>query len=598
MEYIIALLLSLFICLTVYIIYYPKYFTIFSNFKEKFENIQLTKNTQDTETSSTVNVSTDKPNIWSIIAPNSDMTKNLNPLSINSLTSISNIMKKNNDTTSDNTQKSNFITSTENKNSDDVLYKSVLSDKNIKEQSLISLIPSAPSAPSVPSVPSVPSFSSISHPTTTQLETSIQSTPSVSSKYINKNIPQQLNTQQTTLPLNKETDKTIIENLINPSGYLTQNQIDNSLAKLSNFDLSSTLIPQIPILPIISNKIDNENYIETNISYDDMDLPEMPQKDYNYFTLSLFYNAKTLINNSLKWYNNNIDINSISLINDKNERSFFNFKSPIQTFEYGKVFNIKGANIANTQLSGPIALYFANNISKSYELNEFTTIFMLKLNDFKTNSTLFELIANTKVYDVDDNPTSIPQFFSINLIKNKKDTIDIEIVYGSSKYIIPNILKEVMFNSDLLLLSVSYNSKEINVTINNKYYSFKVEKNENIILGSLPAVINKYGEINCYIFAMSFYKKELTSNEIIAFQNYVLFYLSKIYTLIQKNKNFLNLIDKNNGECAVTKKQLQDTKELLNQCVRNSKGNNQTYTNFNNRYNMNKLDPIPYPSLL
>lgn len=298
------------------------------------------------------------------------------------------------------------------------------------------------------------------------------------------------------------------------------------------------------------------NHQETN---QETTIPLFPYRNDNFMLLTTLYNAQSISNNNLRWYDNFINISDYSLIED-NKNLYFNTNNPIKLINDSIIDNAKGAELKNITLKGPIAYHFAND-ENNYSISEFTAIFMFKINKIQEYSVLFEMLCNTSSVDTNDEVKYIPQSVSINIYKVSNEIANIDIFFGKDKYTITNISTDLLITDNILLLSLVYNNSKITAYLENNTYSFELENAPNISLGSLPVIINKNGDLDMVLYSFAYYKKALQKVDILNFKKYINFYLTgidiilrqklesdeKLRKQIENQKNVLQQLEKCNG---------------------------------------------------
>lgn len=303
-----------------------------------------------------------------------------------------------------------------------------------------------------------------------------------------------------------------------------------------------------------------------NNSQGNATIPELPAYDKNFMVLTTFNQGEKITNNEMKWYDNNIDIDSI-LKTDYNKGVYFTISNTTPLIDDKIIPLAKGANIQNVSLSGPAALYFANNTKDTFNISEFTIIFMIKLVSLSGNSTLFEVLCNTSVTDEYDDPVYIPQAISMNVIRKSANMVNIDIIFGSHKYTINDIDINVLVNDTIHLISLSYNSTNLFVIVDSNMYTFDLVVRENITLGPLPMVINKNGELNAVMYAFAYYKKALSTVEITSFQQYIHFNLSGITDTIKEAEEYKKMLQEARDNEKKNNNKLKNVSKLLDKCV-------------------------------
>lgn len=272
---------------------------------------------------------------------------------------------------------------------------------------------------------------------------------------------------------------------------------------------------------------------------------------------------------------------SLILSTDDNISSYITYNNIIELKTDNFNSTIKGAIIKNIELRGPLSLYFADEKNKKYEITMFSVLFMLKINNIKEKSTLFEMLGNTSINDKDKNNIKyIANIISINLSNtNEKNTIDIEIIIGSQHYNIINIDKKILINTyDVIMIGLILDNNDITFIINNIKYNFKYNENDKITLGSNPIIINKYGSIDMILYSFTYYKTALNYDELINYKKYNNNYIIGLNKYIERN----NEIDKKLKE---TQKEIIIKQDYIN------KISNQL-NNYTNKKKMMKIDEL------
>jgi len=166
-----------------------------------------------------------------------------------------------------------------------------------------------------------------------------------------------------------------------------------------------------------------------------------------------------------------------------------------------------GANINRVQLNGPECFYFANN-SETYEAIEFTMFMTIKIiSCLNKNNILFEMTGNTSTIDklIPSYTTSI---ININFVIRDNNNYDIILLIGDKVYsgLANNIDRDIVENTDYLIVGMYYTKSRIGLIFNNKIYEYENLNLYDITLGSTPLIINKFGSFNMHLYKFVYYK--------------------------------------------------------------------------------------------
>ena len=351
-----------------------------------------------------------------------------------------------------------------------------------------------------------------------------------------------------------------------------------------------------PQAPSASQAETNEQSFDLfNSDYtSDLYIPVLPLENDNFMLLTTYENAKQLSNSSLRWYDSHIDVNNI-IMTDFNKGIYFSQNNTI-TLVADPVLAAKGADIHRVELTGPIALYFANNNQAPFSLSEFTVIFMMKFRDIVGSSTLLEMLCNTVVIDDNDEPTYIPNAVSINIAKTNERYVQFDIIFGTEKYTVPDIHRNLLVNDDIVFIAMTFDASTISLIVNNNVYKFEYKK-PLVSLGSLPVVINKSGELNCILYSMAYYKKVLTDKDIIDFRRYNLHYLTGMHMLMKENIEYQKMLALAKENSSKNQNNLKDVSQMLDKCViyKNEAVEKPPEVSKKPRYSLPVLQ-TPYPS--
>lgn len=261
-------------------------------------------------------------------------------------------------------------------------------------------------------------------------------------------------------------------------------------------------------------------------------LPPFPHRTDNFMMLTTFNGGESISNNDLRWYDNFLNKTDYSLV-DENKNLYFNLNNPVNLIDDTTIRNAKGASLKNVSMKGPIAYNFAND-DKNYGMTEFTIIFMMKIGRITEHSVLYEMLCNTSSRDTDDNIVYIPQSFSINIYKTGDEKANIDIFFGKNKYIIADIHTDILVTENIITLSLSYANSKLTAYLENNTYTFDLEEDPKLSLGSLPINVNKNGSLDMILYSFAYYKKALTKEDISDYKKYVNFYLNGIDKIINE----------------------------------------------------------------
>ena len=290
----------------------------------------------------------------------------------------------------------------------------------------------------------------------------------------------------------------------------------------------------------------------TNNSNNTNSIQEIPYKNFKYMCISSFFDIKQIGNTEGKWYDIDID----------NKNNYFTFSKMIN-LKNNKI-NIdgaKGAHLNGIELQGLKSFYYANNIN-SNELTEFSIIMSLRINEIKEkNNIIFEMIGNTEEIINKNNINYTYSIININIQQNTNDNYNFILTIGNYVYSgnINNINKTIIRNSDLLIIGLIYTETEITFLINKEMYKYKTNKEFTIKLGSMPLIINKYGNINMELYNFTYYKSIIPINEYLKFFKHNYHYLAGINKILNLSSEELKAAKKDASNNA--KKCIQETKE-------------------------------------
>lgn len=300
---------------------------------------------------------------------------------------------------------------------------------------------------------------------------------------------------------------------------------------------------------------------------------KLPKYDDNFMLLTTFNNNNKISNNETRWYDNDVDISKV-LMTDYNKGLYFTLNNTINFVDDKIVTAVKGANIKNVEMTGPVALYFSNSNIAPFILSEFSLLFMIKFKEIIGMSTLFEMLCNTTVIDTKDNkntPTYVPNIVSIDIIESIYNTkqIKINITFGSKKYTISDLDKSIILNDDINLigLTLNQNTNILEFIINNKSYKFNNDNKEKITLGSQPIIINKFGELNASLYSMAYYKKALNQDDITQFVKYNQYYFTGMDKIMLERIQYQKLLENAKLNANKNQDKLENMTKLLDKCI-------------------------------
>ncbi len=318
----------------------------------------------------------------------------------------------------------------------------------------------------------------------------------------------------------------------------------------------------------------------------------IPAYDDNFLLLTTYNKKNKIIQADKKWYDFDTSID------DSNTLAYFTY-NPSMSFTTHNTY-VESAKLNGIEMKGPIALKFANDES-SYELTEFTILFMVKFNTnaIKGNHTMFELLGNTLSTGDTSNtsPTYQPNRVSLEFKKKSATEVDIHITIGNDeqKYETQNI--SILENGKPILLSLVFNknvSKQVQFKIDSlPKIEYSLIKTDIITLGSSPIIINKGGELDCELFSMAYYKKALTDAQIKQFEDFNDYYIQGINTFLsQTDAVRLSLLEAKqyNQE---NKKKIDNLNKQLQKCISSKTSSVPTATSAS----VSSLDPGNLPRI-
>jgi|LakMenEpi03Aug12_release.lakeMendotaPanAssembly.Ray.scaffolds.fasta_scaffold265572_2 hypothetical protein len=223
----------------------------------------------------------------------------------------------------------------------------------------------------------------------------------------------------------------------------------------------------------------------------------LPYNGYKFMCINTYNDVTKLDINNGKW----LDIDNNDL--------YFRFDKMITLDKnyINKRIGSPGANINHIQLNGPECFYFANN-SETYEVIEFTMFMTIKIiSSLNKNNILFEMTGNTTSTDK-LSPSYTTSIININFIVRENTNYDIILLIGDKVYsgLANNIDKDIVENTDYLIVGLYYKKDKIGLIFNNKIYEYENLNTYDITLGSTPIIINKNGSFNMQLYNFVYYK--------------------------------------------------------------------------------------------
>jgi len=282
----------------------------------------------------------------------------------------------------------------------------------------------------------------------------------------------------------------------------------------------------------------------------------LPKAEHNFMILTTFNNANKIKNQELRWYDDKIQMENV-LMTDFNKGTYFSLGNAV-TYETDKLVRyVQGANLHNIQLTGPIAMYFSNSDVSPYELSQFSLLFMMKLHSIQGANVLFEMLCNTSVVD-----TYIANVICMKFVEINEKYFQIEIIFGTERFVIPNLEKHLLVNDSINLLALTFGANSIVVRINSTPYIYTYTQNT-ISLGSSPVIVNKNGSLEMVLYSMAYYKKALTASDMTEYIRYNMFYFNGINILLDEKQKYLNI----QSESESNKTKMNSMSKLLEKCT-------------------------------
>lgn len=313
-------------------------------------------------------------------------------------------------------------------------------------------------------------------------------------------------------------------------------------------------------------KSEEKDEIKENIT----NVPIFPKEDFVHMFINTYDYPNYIENNSLKWYNHMIDIKEVKST-DYNKSSYFMYNNPINLIKDKIYSHIKGANIKGIELTGPSSIYFANN-DNTYQLTEFTFIFMTKFNSLTINVdyTLLEIICNSiPIVDNKVNKKYKASVIFLNLRVDDEYAI-FNINIGDMNYNVAKVHKTLLINDDITLISLAVNENTISLTINSRTYDVKNTNTDNITFGSNPIKINNQGDMDIILYSFVYYKIFLSNSDIVSYKKYNNYYITGVNTIIKNNEYLHNKIINTDKMLLDKNKMLSNTNNILANSINKS----------------------------
>lgn len=264
-----------------------------------------------------------------------------------------------------------------------------------------------------------------------------------------------------------------------------------------------------------------EPFYDKTMIIDDNDDSILPYNGYKFMCINTYNDINKVDITNGKWY----DID--------NKDFYFKFDKLITLDKnfVNKRLGAPGANISHVQLNGPECYYFANN-SETYDVIEFTMFMTIKiLSCLNKNNILFEMTGNTASTNklIPSYTTSI---ININfVIREDNKNYDIILLIGDKIYsgLANNIDKDIVENTDYIIVGLYYKKDKIGLIFNNKIYEYENLNTYDITLGSTPIIINKNGSFNMHLYKFVYYKALFDFQHYDYLGRYNNYYLSGLY---------------------------------------------------------------------
>jgi hypothetical protein len=292
----------------------------------------------------------------------------------------------------------------------------------------------------------------------------------------------------------------------------------------------------------------------------------IPQYNNNLLLFTTFDKDNKI--KSTKWFDEDVDTSN------ENTMAYLSFTNSLEFLDDAKK-NVKVVKLKNIELKGPLALYFAND-KNTYEISEFTVIFMLNFKNITGSHTLFEMLCNTGVKN--DSPTTNPQYvsqvISINITNVSQTNVRLSIIIGEVSASTGDIDINLMKSDRPVLISLSYDKSKQTQQVHLKIDKHTSEKfnieamyMQSIYASTAPVIINKAGEIDCEMYSMAYYTKTLTDAEIDEFRAFNEYYINGISQYDKQSAESKKAVadaEKNQKENARKLSQLQSS---LEKCI-------------------------------
>jgi hypothetical protein len=313
-----------------------------------------------------------------------------------------------------------------------------------------------------------------------------------------------------------------------------------------------------------------ENFTNTT-AMDEMYEKSIPRHSDNFMFLSTFFRNTQIVDASMTWYDDDVDTKNF-MSTDYNKGTYFLISSPISFIDDALHKGVKGVKLAGAELRGPNALYFANN-DNTFELTEFTLLFMIKISAIHGNNILFEMLGNTlaKDTDISDAPLYVPQVISLNLVKKTDSNVRFEIKIGDNVYVSTTDIPNSVLLNELNKIALVFNKTtgEIKLHVNKlPVFNFTYPKTSNsITLGSSLVVVNKDGDLDCTMYSFAYYKKALSEDDILKYEKYNNYYIHGIYLSDESKKEDAKTVTEAENKFRQEKERNDKLTKMLDKCV-------------------------------
>lgn len=292
----------------------------------------------------------------------------------------------------------------------------------------------------------------------------------------------------------------------------------------------------------------------------------IPQYNNNLLLFTTF-NKDNLIK-STKWFDEDVSPTN------ENTKAYLNFTNTLNFVDDAKN-HVKVAKLKNVELKAPLALYFANN-TDTYEITEFTILFMLNFKAISGSHTLFEMLCNTGFKN--DSSTTNPEYFSqvvsINVESRSSSKVRLTAQVGQASAFTDDFDINLLKSDKPVLISLSYDKSK-----QTEQVTFKIDKHTDkkytipplylysMYAGTAPVIINKSGEIDCEMYSMAYYTKALTSAEIDQYKAFNEYYINGINKYDQQSAASQKAVADANANQKENAKKLAALQKTLEKCI-------------------------------